>query len=656
MLKQLTVTSRAIVLEGKPFGEAGAYEQIYGSATFAVDPAHTLNRGVVDIDRAPVNDKGLVECRADVWILKPADVGRGNGNLLYHVVNRGRKGVLATYNLAESSNRPHTAGHFGDGFLLEQGYTIGACAWQADVPPSAPDAPDLMTLDVPVPTHGGHPITGPVGCEILVDGPTELHSLGSRYHLPYEVAEGTEAAAVLTVRERPYEDPEPVDRGAWSFDRLPDGRPAIRFPSGFTPGLIYHLVYTGRDPRVMGLGFVTTRDFVSHLKYGGESVADPDLCLERAYAFGSSQSGRFLRHLLYEGYNEDECGRQVLDGVVANVAGGAMGSFNHRFAQPSRHASAHFDVFYPTEQFPFTDSPQDDPLTGRSAGLLGRCEASGMVPKVFYTNTSTEYWNRSASLGHTDVEGGADVDVHPSVRIYHFAGAQHGPAGLPDGPNELPGNPVDTHLPHRALLVALDEWVREGREPPDSAHGRIADGTLVPHDRLRAAWPLHQVLSFPELPRDPRRLDHGPRWAEGIIDFEPPEAGQPYALLLPAVDEDGNETAGIRLPEVAVPLGTFTGWRLRPAAAGAAWAIVGLSGSWLPLSRSEREDGEASDPRPPVGRRYRDAEDYVARCVAVAEGLVEGRVLLARDLDRVAQRARRMYEWVMGESGAPAED
>jgi len=399
----------------------------------------------------------------------------------------------------------------------------------------------------------------------------------------------------------------------------------------------------------MGLGFVTTRDFVSHLKHGGESAADLDLCLERAYAFGSSQSGRFLRHLLYEGFNEDELHRQVFDGLIPNVAGGAMGSFNHRFAQPSRHASAHFDVFYPTEQLPFTDHPQDDPLTGRRAGLLDRCEASGTVPKVFYTNTSTEYWNRSASLTHTGVAGQVDVDVHPSVRIYHFAGTQHGPADLPGGPNALPGNPVDFRLAHRALLVALDEWVREGREPPASAHGRIADGSLISHDRLREVWSLDEVLSIPELPRDPRRLDHGARWAEGIIDNEPPQVGPPYALPLPAIDADGNEKAGIRLPEVAAPLGTFTGWRLRSAASGAAWATVGLSGSWLPLPLSESEAAESSDPRTPVERRYTDAEDYVSRCVAVAEELVEERVLLSRDLECVAQRARRMYEWVVGE-------
>lgn len=655
MLSKLTVTDQTIVLDGKSFGDVGAYEQIYGSATFAVDPAHPLNRRVVDLGRAPVNGEGQVECRADVWILTPVDASQGNGNLLYHVVNRGRKGALGTYNLAESSNRPHASGHFGDGFLMEQGYTVAACAWQADVPPRAPDAPDLMTLDVPVPTDGGRPITGPVGCEILVDEPTDLHSLGSRYHLPYEVAEGTESSAILTVRERPFDQPSTIGREAWSFDRFTDGRVAIRLAEGFVPGLIYNLVYIGRDPRVMGLGFIATRDFVSHLKYGDESIRDTDLCLERAYAFGSSQSGRFLRHLLYEGFNEDELSRQVFDGLIVNVAGGAMGSFNHRFAQPSRHASAHFDVFYPTEQFPFTDLPQEDPLTGGRGGLLDRCTASGTVPKVFYINTSTEYWNRSASLAHTDLKGETDVDVHPSARIYHFAGTQHGPAGLPSGPSALPGNPVNFLLGHRALLVALDDWVREGREPPASAHGRIADGSLVPLDRLREAWPLDEVLPLPALPRDPRRLEHGERWVEGIIDNEPPHVGQPYAPLLPAIDEDGNERAGIRLPEVAVPLGTFTGWRLRPAAAGAAWAIVGLSGSWLPLPPSAAEAAGSSDPRMSIEERYRDAEDYVAQCVTVAEELVEQRVLLSRDLDLISQRARKMYDWAVGEKRSPGE-
>ena len=563
MLVSLKTDRTESVLDGKPFGETGAYEQIYGSACFEVDPAHPLNRPVVDIGLAPVNDRGRVECRADFWILKPVDPAKGNGNLFYHVTNRGRNGILSTFNHAAGSNTPSAAEEFGDGFLMEQGYTMATVGWQADVPGDGGDQVNLSTLDVPV-IDG---VTGPVACEIITDESTDLHSLGSRYHHPYEPSEPHTDDAVLTVRIKPYDTPEPVARDTWSFDRLPDGRAAICYPEGFEPGLIYNLVYTARDPRVMGLGFATTRDFVSFLKYEAatsDGIDNPVPGIERAYTFGSSQSGRFLRHLLNLGFNEDESNRQVFDGIFANVAGGSQGSFNHRFAQPSRHASAHFDVYYPTEQFPFNDLPQTDPVTGQTGGLLDRCRESNTTPKIFYTNTSTEYWNRSASLNHTDITGTHDVDVHENVRIYHFSSTKHGPGDLPTGDTPMPANPVNIRFAFRALLVALDHWVRSDQAPPPSAHATIADGTLVPIKQSAVGWPDLPGLPFPAHPRRPRRLDRGSRWSdEQIVDNEPPGLGEPYLTRVSKVDADGNEVAGIKMPEVAVPLGTFTGWEYR---------------------------------------------------------------------------------------------
>ena len=633
MLTRFEIAARDAVLGGQPFGGAGAYEQLTGSTFFAFDPDHSRNECIVDLELAPRNAAGRVECRADFWILQPRDRARGNGNLLYYVVNRGRKGALATFNLAEGSNAPHTVAHFGDGLLLELGYTVAACAWQADVPPEAEDNPDLITLDAPVAAGK----TGPVSCEILVDERVQIHSLGSRYHRPYAV-EGNEG--LLTVREEPYGAARSIARDAWEFARLDDGRPAIRFDEGFVPGLIYNLVYTGRDPVVMGTGLAVTRDFVSSLKYG----ADAPAVVERAYGFGSSQSGRFLRHLLYEGFNEDEQGRQVFDALQVNVAGGARGSFNHRFAQPSRHASAHFDALYPTEQFPFADLPQEDPHTGARGGLLDVADQRGVTPKIFYIHSSTEYWNRGASLGHVDVDGRADLEVHASVRIYHFAGTQHGAAELPAGPDPLPGNPVDFRLGHRALLQALDAWVREGRAPPPSCCGAVRDGTLVDHAAL--GFPDLPGMPPPRLHRRPRRLDHGPEWAQGIIGREPPDLGREFATLLPAVDADGNEIAGIRLPEVAAPLGTFVGWRLRSVAMGAPWAVVGLAGAWLPFAATAG-DRAAGDCRPSVAERYSSRAEYVQRALAAGEQLVRRGFLLARDLDRVAERAGQMYDWVV---------
>lgn len=641
MLTRLDIRARELVLEGRRFGDVGAYEQVEGSAWFEVDPAHPANAAIADLALAPRNGAGRVACRADVWILRPVDPARGCGNLLYHVVNRGRNGVLAAFDLAAGANRPRTAAHFGDGLLLTAGYTVAACGWQADVPSAAPGEPDLLTLDAPVARGAdGSAITGPVACEILVDDPVQLHSLGSRYHRPYEVAVGTEGQAQLTVREGPFDARRPIPRAAWSFDRLDDGRPAIRYPARFAPGLLYELVYTGRDPAVFGLGFAVTRDVVAHLKADGPSR------IERAYGHGSSQSGRFLRHFLYLGCNAGQEGGRVFDGLLVNVAGGARGAFNHRFAQPSRHAGTHGDACYPTDAFPFADAPQRDPATGATAGLLDRCEVSGATPRVFYVNSSAEYWNRSASLIHTDPAGTRDVEVPESVRLYHFASTQHGGADLPAGENPLPGNPVDFRVGQRALLFALDAWVRDGVAPPPSQHGRIADGTLVDPDGPGFALPDLPVLGRPGARRQPRHFDYGPRWCQGVIDVEPPRCGHEYRALVPAVDGDGNEVAGIRLPEVAVPLGTFTGWRLRSGAMGAPWALVGMAGAWLPFAPTAAAAAAAGDPRPCLEARYAGRDDYAARCVAVARALVAQRLLLARDVDRVAERARRMYDWV----------
>ena len=635
MLTKLEITSRKIVLNGKLYGTVGAYETLCGSALFALDPNHKQNEAIVDLNLAPVDESGRVIFRADVHLLKPVDVARGNGTVFYNVVNRGRKNILPMFNLAQGSNMPETAAHFGDGFLMRQGYTIAACGWQADVPSEAEGATNLMTLDAPVVD-----VTGPVSCEIVVDAETDLHSLGSRYHKPYQPVE--DGDAVLTVRAYPYDEAEEIGRDQWAFDRLEDGRAAIRFPQGFEPGRIYNLVYTGKNPTVMGTGFAATRDFVSFLKY--EANGNPlGNALERAYAFGSSQSGRFLRHLLYEGFNGDEAGRKVFDGIFANVAGGARGSFNHRFAQPSRHASAHFDALYPTEMFPFTDLPQVDSETREEGGLLDRCDAAGVTPRIFYTNTSTEYWNRSASLIHTDVRGQEDVEVHPSVRVYHFASTKHGPGDVPKKPRlTVPPNPVNFRYAERALLIALDRWVREGVDPPESRYGRVEDGSLVDADDLK--FPTIPNLRSPRRMRRPLRLNWGDRWDDGIIDIEPPEKERPFGVRVPQVDEDGNEVAGIRMPEVVAPLGTFTGWRYRQH--GATDALVGLDGMWVPFALDE--DEREGDSRPSIAQRYGSRKVYLDCVAQAARELVGERLMLREDVDRAVERAGEMYDWVMG--------
>ena len=649
MLHGLEITDRQVVLDSHAYGDTGPYEQLYGRAHFRSDPDHPRNAAIVDLAGAPRDADGRVSCHADVWILKPVDASRGNGALFYHVVNRGRNGMLASFQLASGSNTPVTAQDFGDGLLMERGFTLAAVGWQADVPRHGDEERNLLTLDVPI-LEG---VTGPVACEIVVDAPTDLHSLGSRYHHPYEWSESDVAEATLSLRDEPYATATTLPRESWSFDRLADGRAAIRFPAGFEPGRIYNLVYTGRDPRVMGLGFATTRDFVSFIKHDQITAAGQPNPLaghvDRAHAFGSSQSGRFLRHLLHQGFNQDEMDRQVFDGLFINVGGAGLGSFNHRFAQPSRHSSAQVDTFYPTEQFPFHDLPQEDrTVDGHSetAGLLDACIANRTTPKIFYTNTSTEYWNRGASLIHTDTAGQVDMAPHPCSRIYHFAGTQHGPGALPtqnDVPGSLPANPVNFHFAFRALACALDAWVLDDITPPASSYPTLAESSLVPLDAVN--WPPLPELPLPTHPRQPHRLDWGENWHKGRIDREPPGLGAHYPVRFPQVDDDGNEIGGVHMPEVSVPLGSFTGWRFRTQPMGAPWALAGLAGVWLPFPATAALGAASQDPRRSIQTRYRDRADYVERCITAARGLVAQGFLLERDVTRVEARAMAMYDF-----------
>ncbi|HEX9187420.1 MAG TPA: alpha/beta hydrolase domain-containing protein, partial [Vicinamibacteria bacterium] len=338
------------------------------------------------------------------------------------------------------------------------------------------------------------------------------------------------------------------------------------------------------------------------------------------------------------------------DGVFVEVAGGGRGSFNHRFAQASRDGHQHWNDHYPTDVFPFTDAPETDPETGATEGLLDRAAATGTVPKVFHVVTSYEYWNRAASLMHTDADGARDVALPDTSRVYLLASAQHGPRPLPPSPGGAPGsaplhatNPLDFRPAIRALALALDRWVADGVEPPPSACPRIADGTLVPPEK--AGWPAVPGVRFPHVRNQPPRLDAGPEAARGILSIEPPRLGRVFPALVPAVDADGNDRAGIRLPEVAVPLATQTGWNWRQPSAGAPDALAPYVGSYFPFARTKAEREAAGDPRPSVEERYRGREEYLGKASEAALALVHARFLLPEDVPAVLERAAAHWDW-----------
>jgi hypothetical protein len=649
---RIDVQERRDVLADKGFGLAGGYEILAGRMYFALDPGLEPNRIVADIDKAPGDDRGRVSHSADFYLVKPKNLEKGNGTLLLEVGNRGGKGLLSFFNLASGSLSPSTAEELGDGFLLEHGFSLLWVGWQWDTP----KRPGVMRMYAPVATDGGKPIRGLVRSDFVpIQGETD-HSLADRDHLPYPVADEGAPENVLTVRDSVEGERRVVPRSKWKFARVSNGEVVpdsgrVYLEGGFEPRKIYEVVYVSSNPPLVGLGPAGIRDAVSRLKYEGAPELDiASGAFERAIAFGISQSGRFLRTFLYYGFNEDESRRRVFDGVIAHVAGGGRGSFNHRFAQASRDGHPYINFFYPTDIFPFTDLEQVDAETGARDGIIARQKPEHQ-PKVFYTNSSYEYWGRAASLIHTSLDGLEDAKIPENVRVYHFAGSQHGPARFP--PERTLGqqksNPMDFRWSMRALLVSMDSWIREEEAPPESRYARVEEKTLVRPEELR----------FPSLPgvgtssrvHQAYRASYGDRFrSEGIVTQEPPVIDGSYPLLVPAVNEDGNEKAGIRLPELAAPLATYTGWNLFNSESGPEDVLSSMQGSYIPFARDEVERKAKGDPRPSIAERYPSREHYLGLVAEAAMRLIAERYLLAEDLPRILESAARHWDYRAGEN------
>jgi hypothetical protein len=423
----------------------GHYIQLDGTAHFAVDPAHPLNNFITDIQLAPRDGDGRVHFSADIRILAPEDPRRGNHRLLFDVPNRGNRLALGTFNRVPRPIDPSAPTDAGDGFLMRHGYTVVWCGWQHDVP--AVDG--LMRIAVPEAREGGDPVSGRLLVSFQPNAPSQVQLLSDRGHRPYSSSNLNDRDAALLVRDGEDEPARVIPREEWSFARLDADRVVpdadhVYLAAGFVPGKIYHVIYTTTGAPVIGLDLVAARDTVAFLRHGSAENGNP--CagdIRRAYAFGASQSGRYLRQFLYLGLNEDEEERMVFDGFLVHIAGGKRGGdFNQRFGQPS--ASLHPTM---SNTFPFNDTTSTDPVTGRNDGLLAGLAARNRVPKIFFTNSSTEYWRGDASLIHTDAEGEKDVRLSGTVRLYHFAGPQHSAGALP----LTDTNPVDGARGQQAL-------------------------------------------------------------------------------------------------------------------------------------------------------------------------------------------------------------
>ena len=656
-ITELEIINRSSFASSECFGDVGAYELLEGTAHYAVDPLHARNQGITDLDLAPLNSVGRVELSADFAMLQPVNTDRGNRRILFDVVNRGRKTAL-TMNSVPIPTDPTLPLEAGNGYLMRRGYTVVWGGWQADVPPN----PGLIGLHGPEAIGPQGPLTGKTMCQFQCNEPTQVFLLADRQHLPNPAADPEEAEATLTVRDLPNSPAIPVDRSQWSFVRVEDEdiepqHSHIYMASGFDPGRIYQLVYTTTGSRIVGLGFVAMRDAVSFLKHSPASAGNPCAgAIDYAYAMGRSQSGRFLRQYIHLGINDDEQDRPALDGIIPHVAGGMRGEFNLRFGQPSK------DVCYIIpEMFPFTDTPQTDPVTGAQGSLLDALERQGNVPKIMFTNTSAEYWRGDAALIHTDLESLTDAAESPSVRRYHFAGCQHGSGDFPplefrasDGiRGQLPLNSVDYAPLLRAALDNLDRWVTIGEEPPASRHPSLNDGTAVESHTLLERLAQLPRVRVPTQTTRAIRLDYGPESHLGRATTLPAEEGAEFPALVADLDESFNERGGIRLPDLAVPVATYTGWNLRDESIGNPNLFIGITGGlagWtLPLPATQAERESAGDPRASIEERYASREGYLEQLTRAAMDLVAEGYMLEEDVTEVVNLAGRKYDYFVGE-------
>ena len=631
---------------GREFGSAGRYERILGRFFAELDPADPQNAFIVNIDRAPRNAQGMVEYSADFRILKPIDLARGNQTIFYDTTNRGTqrafnlhydfKGAYGSY--------PPNAESLGDGFLLEQGYTLVWNGWQAD----APAGQNQIVPQIPIARNAdGSPIRRVITTEILAERPSRSEEID------YPVVAESASKAVLYSRASPHAPLEEVPRITWTFatcgekEQAAPSNKSVCLPSGFSPDAVYSLVYEAENPWVMGIGFTAIRDFVSFLRH--DTTDDNPIVARRGAAsasrspiataimFGQSQPGRLVRDFLYQGANRDTEGRKVFDGVISHTAGGRRTYTNFEFAEPGRFSRPVEDHYFRDDQFPFTYETITDPLTGRIDGLLAKCRATDSCPKVMQWDSASEAWIGRDSLVATDPLGTHDVPVPENVRLYFFASTQH-QAGTGDDPpatargscEQLPN--VNTYREaQRALVVAMQRWVTKGTLPPPTQFPKLSDGTLVP--------PLPQAgQGFPAIP--------GVRYTGKVNDlFVNDYLTQPtrhtsaeYKVLVPKVDRDGNDVAGIRSVFVQVPLGTYTGWNTRRAGFMGGESC-GASGSFIPFAKKAADRG--TDPRLSLEERYGTHARYVEQVRAAAARLGQAGFLLPKDAERLIAQAEK---------------
>ena len=640
---------------GYVFKDVGAYEKIVGKAYGELDPKDPKNAIIVDIQLAPKNARGNVEYAFDFYILKPIDLSKGAHKAMYEPPNRGGK-THAPLNRFTAGDDPGSVTDpkvLANSFLAPRGYTMIWSGWDYSAGPNNKDYNTTITLPV-AKNPDGSTITGPA-YEYIVER-------AKSYDLSYPAASMDKSKAKLTHRVRMDDVPEVIPASGWTYDD--DGTRISLLPAGteFKANDIYEFTYTAKDPTVNGVGFAAVRDFNAFLRYETKDDAGTANPLAgditRIYTEVQSQPGRMLNDFRNLGFNQAENGKIVFDGMMQWIAAGDGINMNYRFSQPGRTQRNRQDQLYLEGLFPFANQTTTDPITGKTAGRYDACTKSNTCPLGMEIYSENEYYVKGASLFHTDPAGKVDLADHPKARLYLISSHQHGYGnGNSKGACQQLLNPLNSSPVQRALWEALDQWSTKGVEPPPSSIPRLADGTLVP------ALP-QSGMGFPKIPgvtytglKSTRYLfDYGKDfYRTGIMTvnppvitppmFENPKNGKIYPTYVPKTDADGNDISGVRLPDVTVPLATYTGWALR-AGPQAGDGCEG-AGQMIPFAKTKAERMASGDPRPSVEERYSSAQDYETKVKAAVEDMVSKRLMLREDAQPAVDRMVKRYTDLM---------
>ena len=608
-VSRVEIASRRDLAGGRSFGSTGPYDRLTGKIYFAIDPANARNQVIADLDKAPKNGAGKIELSADLVILKPHDPAKGNGIAIFDIVNRGAGVVLPQFDGPPGKTPESEA---GDGFLLDRGYTIVMVGWEFDARREG-----ALKIDLP----GAMGVTGLVSGTFIVDSRSDKATVADL--VGYTPSDPASAQNTLRVREKLGAAWVTIPRAKWQL-----AGNTVTLDGGFEPGHTYELAYLAVNPPVAGLGFAAVRDAAAWVKYAPDATVSAKTTL----AFGVSQTGRWLREFLYEGFNTDERNRQVFDAVWPHRAGAAGVELDVRWSTPTSL------LMESATHFPFSDRKQRDPVTALEEGNIENARAAEHQPKIFYTYSDTEYWERSIALATTTPDGSKDIAPLANERLYLLSGAPHNVGPFPPAVStgQLAANPFDSRITLRALLIAMEKWVADGTAPPASRYPRLKDRTLV---RARdVAWPKITGVTSPQTAyagvRGPNRL------------LAKDGAGSPLPYLVPQVDRDGNAVAGLRLPDVAVPLATYTGWNFRNTAIGGTEQFFPLMGSYIPFARTKAEREQARDPRLSIEERYHSRDEYLKLVQQSANALVTDGFLLVGDVPAIVKHAGEHWDFL----------